>query len=110
MNDDRIISVLGKETAIWSITCEQPGNDIMRRKDDLAAYKKLLRDLFKKMKAFHGEGVLVHVFPAVPASAAVETGRIWMPKADLAMKIYDQNRTAQAFVPTISIGRDTGED
>jgi hypothetical protein len=34
----------------------------------------------------------------------VETGRIWMPKADLTMKIYDQNRTAQAFVPTITIG------
>jgi hypothetical protein len=104
VNDDRITSVLGENTAIWSITCDQPGNDIMRRKDDLAAYKHLLRDLFNRIKAYHGEGVLLHVFPAVPASVAVETGRVWMPKADLAMKLYDQNRTAQAFVPTITIG------
>lgn len=104
VNDDRITSVLGEDTAIWSITCEQPGNDIMRRKDDLGTYKQLLRDLFNRIKAYHGEGVLLHVFPVVPASAAVETGRVWMPKADLAMKLYDQNRTAQAFVPTISIG------
>ncbi len=104
VNDDRITSVLGEDTAIWSITCDQPGNDIMRRKDDLGTYKQLLRDLFNRIKAYHGEGVLLHVFPVLPASAAVETGRVWMPKADLAMKLYDQNRTAQAFVPTISIG------
>lgn len=104
VNDDRITSVLGEDTAIWSITCDQPGNDIMRRKDDLGTYKQLLRDLFNRIKAYHGEGVLLHVFPVVPASAAVETGRVWMPKADLAMKLYDQNRTAQAFVPTILIG------
>jgi hypothetical protein len=93
VNDDRIISVLGKETAISSITCEQPGNDIMRRKDDLAVYKKLLRNLFNKIKAHQGK--LVHVFRAVPASAAVETGRVWMPKADLAMKIYDRWRVVE---------------
>ena len=104
VNDERITSVLGEDTAIWSITCDQPGNDIMRRRDDLSAYKKLLRDLFDRIKAYHGEGALLHVYPAVPASAAVEPGRVWMPKADLAMKIYDQNRTAQAFVPTITIG------
>lgn len=104
MNDERITSVLGEDTAIWSITCDQPGNDIMRRRDDFGAYKKLPRDLFDRIKAYHGEGALLHVFPAVPASAAVETGRVWMPKADLAMKIYDQTRTAQAFVPTITIG------
>lgn len=104
VNDDRITSVLGKETAVWSITCDRPGSDIIRRKDDLGAYKLLVRDMFNRIKAYHGEGVILHVFPALPASAAVETGRAWMPKADLAMKLYDQNRTAQAFVPTITIG------
>lgn len=104
VNDDRITSVLGENTAIWSIACDQPGNNIMRRKDDLVAYKHLLRGFFNRIKAYHGEGVLLHIFPAVPASVAVETGRVWMPKADLAMKLYDQNRTAQAFVPTITIG------
>jgi hypothetical protein len=39
----------------------------------------------------------------MPASLAVETGRIWMPKADLEMLIYDQNRE-KGFVPTLSIG------
>lgn len=60
-----------------------------------------MRNLFDRIKAYHGEGVPLNVFPVLPASAAVETGRVWMPKADLSMKIYDQHRTAQAFIPTI---------
>jgi hypothetical protein len=39
----------------------------------------------------------------MPASLAVETGRVWMPKADLEMLIYDQIRE-KGFVPTISLG------
>jgi len=33
----------------------------------------------------------------------VETGRVWMPKADLPMLIYDQNRAAGGFVQALSI-------
>lgn len=104
VNDERITSVLGADAAIWSITCDEPGNDVMRRRDDLVAYKRRLRGIFDAIKAHHGEGALINVFPALPVSAAVEAGRAWMPKADLAMKIFDQNRTLGAFIPTITIG------
>ena len=104
VNDERITSVLGENAAIWAITCDEPGNDILRRPDDLSTYKKLLRGLLDRIKAHHGEKAMIHVFPAVPASVAVETGRVWMPKADLTMRIYEQNRAAQAFIPAITIG------
>jgi hypothetical protein len=104
ITDDRIFSVIGENAAIWSIAAENPHNDIMRRPDDLTQYKRHLRRLFDRIKAHHGEGAVINVFPAVPVSVAVESGRIWMPKADLALKIYDQSREAKAFVPTLTIG------
>ena len=64
-----------------------------------------MRSLFDRIKAEHGEDAVLHVFPAMPASLAVELGRVWMPKSDLAMTIYDNNRAA-GFVPTITIGKD----
>jgi hypothetical protein len=36
------------------------------------------------------EGATIKVFPAPPVSAAVEVGRVWMPKADLPMTVFDQ--------------------
>lgn len=106
--DERIIAVLGKDVAIWSLTAKEPHNDILRRPDDQAAFKRQLRRLFDRIKAAHGEGATINVFPALPNSAAVEVGRVWMPKADLPMRIYDQNRTVGGFIPTLTIGPEQG--
>ena len=103
--DDRITAVLGAHAAIWAIEAEGAHNDIMRRPDDLAAFRRLLRQTFDAIKARHGESSTIHVFPALPVSAAVEVGRVWMPKADLPMVVYDQNRRIGGFTRAIAIGR-----
>jgi hypothetical protein len=103
VNDERIEAVLGASVPIWSVTAAAPGNDVMRRTEDLAAYRQILRGLYDRIKAVHGENAMIHVFPAVPVSVAVETGRVWMPKADLPLLIYDQNRKSNGFFPAVEI-------
>ena len=104
ITDDRIERVLGQDAAIWSLCAEAPHNDIVRCPEDQAAYRKALRSLFNKIKAQHGDPVPIHVFPALPASLAIETGRVWMPKADPELRIYDQQRD-KGFIPALTIGR-----
>jgi hypothetical protein len=87
--DERITCVLGKDAAIWSITAEQPHNDIMQGRADLSEFRRLVRAMLNDIKAAHGEQAVIHVFLALPVSAAVEVGRVWMPKADLPLVIYD---------------------
>lgn len=103
VTDDRIRAVLGDNAAIWSLTAENPHNDIMRRPEDLVEFKRHLRRLLDRIKAVHGEKATINVFPAVPNSAAVEVGRVLMPKADLPLRIYDQNRSVGGFIPTLTI-------
>src|SRR4051812_32631435 len=43
------------------------------------------------------------LFPALPNSASIEVGRVWMPKADLPLVIYDQNRRMGGFIQTLRI-------
>jgi hypothetical protein len=40
----------------------------------------------------------------MPAALAVEFGRIRMPKADLPLLIYDENRETGGFKPALTIG------
>jgi hypothetical protein len=101
--DQRIVEVLGSETAIWSIAVENPHNDMMKRPADLAEFRRIVRSAFNRIKARHGERAVINVFPAMPVSAAVEVGRVWMPKADLPLVIYDQNRIAGGFVRALAI-------
>jgi hypothetical protein len=99
---DRIQRVLG-DVAIWSITADKPHNDIMRRAEDLRTFRRLLRRTFNDIKAACGQRAEIHIFPAMPVSAAIETGRVWMPKADLPLVIYDENARHQGFIPTLRI-------
>lgn len=102
VSDDRLEAVLGADVSIWSICSDNPHNDILRRPEDQSTFRKELRRLYDRIKARHGEGVILHVFPVLPASLAVEVGRVWMPKSDLALRLYDNHRS-HGFIPTFDI-------
>ncbi|MER9857382.1 SAVED domain-containing protein [Mesorhizobium sp. M0113] len=96
--DDRVHAVLGNDAAIWSIAADGAHNDIMRSQADLAEFARLFRTTLDAIKVAHGENTIVHVFPAIPVSAAIEAGRAWQPKAHPALKVYDQNKKLGGFI------------
>lgn len=100
--DARLEAVLGCDTAIWSLCADDPHNDILRRPEDQSKFRQDLRRLYNRIKVQHGEGTLLHVFPALPASLAVEVGRVWMPKSDMPLRLYDNHRS-HGFIPTFDI-------
>lgn len=100
---DRIHSVLGDDIAIWSIHHSDPHNDFLRARSQLQEFRRVMRRTFNQIKVIHGESAQLHIFPAVPVSAAIEIGRVWQPKADLPFVVYDQNRNGGGFVPALSI-------
>ena len=92
----------GGDAATGQLCADQPHNDIVRRPDDQATFRREIRRLYDRIKARHGEGTLLHVFPALPASLAVEVGRVWMPKSDLPLRLYVNNRS-HGFISTLDI-------
>ncbi|MCT2195992.1 SAVED domain-containing protein [Paenibacillus sp. p3-SID1389] len=108
IDNTRIFKVLGSETSVWTVTIQTPHNDFMKSKQQLSMFREIMRRLLDKIKAVHGHDNMLHVFPAMPVSAAVELGRIWMPKADLPLCIYDENRQLGGFKHTLSVGIDSG--
>lgn len=94
IDDSRIHEVLGTNVSIWILTIPNPNNDFLRSSTQLALFRQAFRLLMDQIKSRHGQNQILHVFPAVPVSIAVEIGRIFMPKADMQLKIYDQNRTS----------------
>ena len=102
--DDRISAAVGSGHRVWSITAASPGNDVLRHRGDLTTFRDLVRSTFDEIKAAHPRADEIAIFPALPVAAAVEVGRVWMPKADLPLAIYDEQRP-RGFVPALRIGR-----
>jgi len=104
VNDERITSIIGIDSSIWTVTIENPNNNFLQNKEQLSQFRELFRNLLNEIKATHGEKVKINIFPAVPVAIAVEIGRVWMPKADLPMVIYDQSYKEHKFIETLTIG------
>jgi hypothetical protein len=105
INSARISQVFkDQKYSEWKLTIEDPNNDFLRSRGQLQIFRVEFRTLLNRIKAKHGENAVLHIFPSVPVSIAVEIGRVWQPKADLPMVIYDQNRKRTGFIRTLNIG------
>lgn len=102
---DRITSVLGSNVSIWTVTVPIPHNDVTKSREQLSQLRALLRPLLDQIKAAHWQTTPLHVFPVASLSAAVEFGRVRMPKADMPWRIYDQVSARGGFVSALSIPR-----
>lgn len=91
ISDERVTKVLGKSCSIWELTTTNPNNDLIRKKEHLSEYRTLVRSLLDEIKLCHGENIKLHIFPAMPVSTSIELGRVWNPKSQLPLVLYDQN-------------------
>ena len=103
IDNSRISRVLGENVSIWTMTIEKPDYDCMKSKKQLSLFRSAFRNLLDKIKAKHGHYSEIHLFTAVPVSAAVEIGRILRPKADLTLKVYDENKINGGFKMALEI-------
>ena len=103
IDNSRIVDVLSENVSIWTITVDGPNNDFLKSQLQLSLFRQKLRLVFDEIKAAIGQDAILHLFPAVPVAVAVDIGRIWMPKADLPLRIYDQNRRAGGFAAALDI-------
>lgn len=100
---ERITSVIGDDVSIWTLTIPDPHNDFLKNREHLSEFRRVFRKLMDEIKAKHGQNNILHIFPAVPVSIAIEIGRTRMPKADLPLLIYDQNNDVDGFTFALEI-------
>ncbi|VXC57412.1 SAVED domain-containing protein [Chryseobacterium sp. 8AT] len=103
ITDERIIKVLGEDVSIYSINIENPDNDFVKSRKQIIEFGEKMKEAFREIKKIHGQDVVLNVFPAMPISLAVQLGRVWMPKADLSMRIFDQNYVSGGFSEAFKI-------
>lgn len=103
INNSRIENVLGKECSIYTLTIDNPFNDFLKTKKELKEFSKTTRELLNQIKKEYDNKTVLHIFPAMPIATAIELGRVWMPKADMPLLIFDESKVKGGFYETIKI-------
>ncbi len=100
---ERVNQRFGNNASIWTITCNDPNNDMMKSIDQLNQFMSVTRKVMDDIKSNSNGYDTLLVFMSAPASCAVELGRIRMPKADLKWRLYDYMAKENADIETITI-------
>lgn len=102
----RVKSRFGNEVSMWVVTAENPNNDMLKSEGQLAEFRKITRQVLDEINAASQEQS-IKVFMAMPAACAVELGRVWMPKADKQLVLFDKNNAVDVDdAETITIKHD----
>ena len=103
INNDRITSVMGNDVSIYTLTVPTPFNDFLKSKKHLQDFSIEVRKVFNSIKSKYNAETPLHIFPAMPIATAIELGRVWMPKADMPLHIFDENTANIGFFKAIEI-------
>lgn len=99
----RIQNVLGANCSIYTLTIDNPYNDFLQTKEQLKEFSKVIKILFNLIKLKYNNKTTLNIFPAMPIATAIELGRSWMPKVDMPLAIFDENKLNDGFFKTIEI-------
>lgn len=89
---------------VYEITLrgQEPNVEFLRRREDLATFRKTFRDALGQIVAGHDGIAEIRLLPAVPAPIAIACGQEVMPKAHPALAIYDNVRGTFQHAITIN--------
>ncbi len=99
----QIRDVLGEDCSIWTLTIDQPNSEFVRSPIQLTAFNQTVQKLMNEIRCHDNPSSTLHIFPAMPLSAAVEFGRVRMPKVDPQLTIYDSQNVKGGFLPALTI-------
>lgn len=84
-------STIGTEIPFIIVECENANQNIIRSSSNLIEFKITLRNLLNQISTRFPKAS-IHCFPVMPVSAAIEFGRLLLPKSDPTIWIYDRNK------------------
>lgn len=102
ITNERVVEAMEESCSIWHVRLEEPDQDCIRAPSDLVIWRKFLRKTLNEIKAAHGQGTPLHIFPAMPVSAAVTLGLVRQEKSDMTFCLYDA-LNEKGFTPAITI-------
>lgn len=104
VSTDRVHRTIGPNVSIWELSIDAPNRDFLKTRQHLSNFRKTARALIDEIEGRHGTSVPLAIFPAMPVAAAVELGRVRMPKVAMPWVIFDQHDAQAGFVKALEIG------
>ena len=99
-----VTAAIGECTLYELGVSEQPPTPlVLNTREDLNSFVSAYVTALESIRSSNPGIELLNVFPAVPAPVAISIGRHILPKIGPKLFVYDHDKRAGAFIPTITI-------
>jgi hypothetical protein len=89
---------------------QTPDRDVIATPETLDAFAGTCRTLLSKIEAYHKQLVRLHVFAAIPMSAAVVLGTLLEPSLHPTLSLHDRTGPGGGYVHALDVGAlETGD-
>lgn len=89
LSEDKYSNMLKGNPHIYQLSIDNPVQGFLKKKSEKAAFIQACRALLNQIQMEVGRDCTIHVFPAMPASLAVEFGRLLQPTKDPRIWVYE---------------------
>lgn len=103
VTSDEYRKIVGNDAFVYEIEVDRANPEFLKYKSRLDKFRVLYRQVLSEIRAKHGPGCIIHLFPAIPSPIAVLCGRELLPKSDPSVLVYDNDRNQGGFIPTLTI-------
>jgi hypothetical protein len=92
-----------EQTALYALRARRPSPTLVRASEDVRDFGLKFQDLMGLIRTHHGESCSIHLFPAIPASLAVQIGRVLLPKVHPPVLVYDYDTKRRGFAHALTL-------
>lgn len=105
INLEELPSEISESCTIYEIkpTGTTPNRNILRNKTSYENFNKTYHDFLSQLEITHKSCAEIHLFPAIPVSAAIACGRGIMRDAQPSITVYD--RRGALYNPTLTVNK-----
>ncbi|MEP0418065.1 MAG: SAVED domain-containing protein [Ekhidna sp.] len=89
LSEDKYTNMVAGNPHVYQLTIDKPVQGFLTKKSEKVAFIHSCRQLLNRIQKEVGRDSTIHVLPAMPASLAVEFGRLLQPTKDPKIWIYE---------------------
>tara|TARA_Y100001949_G_scaffold167384_1_gene165012 strand:+ start:66 stop:1055 length:990 start_codon:yes stop_codon:yes gene_type:complete len=89
LNEDKYAGLPINDPSIYELSINNPVQGFLTKKSDVSIFIKTMRSLLNSIQKDVGKISRIHVVPAMPASLAIEFGRLIQPTKDPEILVYE---------------------
>ena len=102
INKKQYEDYVDKGYALYRLTVEKPSIHLIKSPNQIEEFSKKYRFLLNKIQHIHGVNTEIHLLPAIPASLAVECGRVLIPTKESNI-FATQIQEDKTFLPVLQL-------